>query len=290
MSYWLHAFIYRDGTIQFQGPSLSEYGQLLTTVRSLVERGAGNDWLERHRRIVGTTVGHLESLATAAGRVRLLAGVPEDDRRRDPATYFHNNAWIIRGFRDWAKLSSAEESRKLNRLADQLYNQLLQAIGDVWPADLKDWWLPPTVETSLPQGGEIKRPAYVTESVIGSYTNYRYWPELLSSSVLPRQLAERIVFARLNGGGQFLGMTRYRNYLDDWPLYNWLDGLWRLGRYDDFRLSLWGHIYYSHAEGHATAYEAVHFPPGRQASPYCLPCQLVAVRGAAKLALGAPAL
>ena len=287
MSYWAHTFIYRDGSIQFQGPSLSEYGQLLTTVRNLVERGAGNEWLERHKRILQTMVSYLEALATAAGKVRLLAGVPEDDRRHEPATYFHNNAWVVRGLRDWAKLSSAVEARKTSRLADELYGQLLQAIRDVWPANTKDWWLPPAVETSLPESGEIKRPAYITESVIGSYTNYRYWPELLSSGVLPKRLAERIVFARLNGGGQFLGMTRYRNYLDDWPLYNWLDGLWRLGRYDDFRISLWGHIYYSHAEGHATAYEAVHFPPGRKASPYCLPCQLVPVRAAAKLARGA---
>ncbi|MBC8871694.1 MAG: hypothetical protein H8E44_19885 [Planctomycetes bacterium] len=285
MSYWVQTFIYRDGSIQFQGPSLSEYGQLLTTVRSLVERGAGHEWLDRHRRILDTMAGYIVGLATAAGKVTLLAGVPEDDRRHDPATYFHNNAWVVRGLRDWGKLSSAAEAKRLNRLADELHDQLLQAIRDVWPDDPNDWWLPPTVETSLPKGGKIERPAYVTESVISSYTNYRYWPELLSSGVLPRSLAERIVFARLNGGGQFLGMTRYRGFLDDWPLYNWLDGLWQLGRYDDFRLSLWGHIYYSQAEGHLTAYEGVHFPPGRKASPYCLPCQLVAVRAAAKLAL-----
>jgi hypothetical protein len=55
---------------------------------------------------------------------------------------------------------------------------------------------------------------------------------------------------------------------------------------DDFQLSLWGHIYYSQAEGHMTAYEGVSFPPGKKVSPYCLPCQLVAVRAAAKIALG----
>jgi len=285
MSYWLQCFIYRDGTIQFQGPSLSEYGQLLTTVRNLVERGAGAEWLEAHRALLQKMAGHLEELANAEGKVSLLVGVPEDDRRSEPATYFHNNAWLVRGLRDWAALCPDDEGNRVAHLADEIQKLLLQAIEDVWPRDPQDWWLPPIVETSLPQSGDLGRPKFVTETVTSSYTNYRYWPELLSSGVLPRELAERIVFARLNGGGQFIGTTRFREFIDDWPLYNWLDGLWQLGRYDDFRLSLWGHIYYSQAEGHLTAYEGVSLPPGRKVSPYCLPCQLVAVRAAAKLAL-----
>ena len=82
------------------------------------------------------------------------------------------------------------------------------------------------------------------------------------------------------------GRRMFQTHLDDWPLYHWLDGLWETGRREDFRLSLWGHIYYHQAEGHLTAYEVVHLPPGRHSTPYCLPCQLVGVRAAAKLALG----
>lgn len=285
MSYWLHCFIFRDGSIQFQGPSLSEYGQLLTTVKNLVERSENETWLKKHKTIVQTMVGYLEGLMTESGGVNLMVGGPEDDRRADTATYFHNNAWIVRGLRDWAELEDAAEAERIRDLAEQLYQLLLAAIRDIWPKDPNGWWLPPTVETSLPQSGDIERPAYVTEHVTSSYTNYRYWPELLSSGVLPLEQAERIVYARLNGGGQFLGTTRFHDFLDDWPLYNWLDGLWQLRRIDDFRLSLYGHIFYSQAEGHMTAYEGVSFPPGREVSPYCLPCQLVAVRAAAKLSL-----
>ncbi|MDA0839050.1 MAG: hypothetical protein O2857_14835 [Planctomycetota bacterium] len=285
MSYWLHCFIYRDGSIEFQGPAISEYGQLLNTVRILVERGARAEWLPCHARIIRRMVEYLKGLIHSSGEIGLVVGGPEDDRRHDPATYFHNNAWLVRGFRDWAALLPAAEAEEIDAIAESLLKLLISAIRDVWPDDPADWWLPPVTETRLPQSGEIKRPSYVTETVLGSYSNYRYWLELLSSGVLPRDLAGRIVYARLNGGGQLLGITRIHEFLDDWPLCHWLDGLWQLGMWDDFRLSLWGHIYYSQAEGHMTAYEAVSFPPGKKMSPYCLPCQLVAVRAAAKIAL-----
>jgi hypothetical protein len=153
----------------------------------------------------------------------------------------------------------------------------LAAIRRTWPQDPTDWWLSPQLEP-------VARPDNLTASELASYTNYRYWPELLSSGLLPPELAHRVVDARLAGGGQFCGMTRFcdwsDNALDDWPLADYLYGIWQLGRKDDFMLSLFGHLAYHQAEGHLSAYEVVTFPPGRERSPYCLPCQLVAVRAA----------
>ena len=60
-----------------------------------------------------------------------------------------------------------------------------------------------------------------------------------------------------------------------------MEGLWRLGLTDEFRLVLWGHVHYHQAEGHLTAYEQATMPPGAMKADYCLPCQLVAVRAAA---------
>ena len=152
---------------------------------------------------------------------------------------------------------------------------LLDAIESCWPRDPQDWWLRPTVETE----GYLASPVgHITQSRLGSYTNYRYWPELLSSGVLPHAWMARLVTSRLTAGGQFCGVTRFERQLDDWPLMEYMEGLWALGRYDDFRLSLWGHIHFHQAEGHLTAYEQVSFPPGRRVADYCLPCQLVAVR------------
>jgi hypothetical protein len=132
--------------------------------------------------------------------------------------------------------------------------------------------------------GTMARPQKrVTDTWLGSYTNYRYWPELISSGVLPDDLVERVVEARLQSGGQFCGTTRFDGHLDDWPLMEYLEGLWNLGRSEEYRLSLWGHILFHQAEGHLTAYEQVSFPPGFKKADYCLPCQLVAVRAAHRL-------
>ena len=272
--YWLDHFVRADGSIAYYGPSLSEYGQLLTSARRLMARGGSREWFAQHRDALAGLARHLESLARQDGRVQLVAGVPEADENKQVATYFHNNAWIVRGLDDWAVLT------KTPARTAELKKLLLDAIREVWPRERGDWWLSPTVETS----GFAARPqGKVTANRFGSYTNYRYWPELLSSGVLPREWMARVVNARLTGGGQFCGMTRFANHLDDWPLMDHLDGLWALGRREDYRLCLWGHICHHQAEGHLTAYEQVTLPPGRKAADFCLPCQLVAVRAARRL-------
>jgi hypothetical protein len=293
--YWLATFVKDDGTIRYYGPSLCEYGQLLHTAALLDERAGPADWwkdgfpaLDRIASLLlrlrsealkeaGAAGGAAHSAPAASG---LLAGVPEADTRKDTARYFHNNAWVAKGLRRWADIcerrgaSPATAAAATRRAADGLASDTLRAIEAAWPADPADWWLPPQVEP-------LKRPARLTGAWdYASYTNYRYWPELLSSGLLPGPMANRMVEARLTAGGQFCGMTRFAGHLDDWPLTDYLYGLWTLGRKNDFLLSLYGHIAYHQAEGHLTAYEQVSFPPGRKKADYCLPCQLVAARAA----------
>ena len=281
-SYWLHHFVHDDGTIDYYGPSLSEYGQLLTTTRRLMERGSERNWLSLHEPFLSHLASYLRERLYETGKVQLVTGVPEVDEREEVATYFHNNAWIVRGFEDWAYLLNQylrrpNEAELFMQDANSLQQMLLNAIDATWTKDPNDWWLPPTVEPILRPEGQI------CASRIGSYTNYRYWPELLSSGVLPRERMLALVKARLIAGGQFLGMTRFMDHLDDWPQMEYLEGLWQLGMYDDYRLSLWGHICYHQAKGHLTAYEQVTMPPGHKVANYCLPCQLVAVRAAHRL-------
>ncbi len=287
--YWLNTFVRQDGTIDYRGTSLSEIGMILTSALRLMTRGGRSKWLKDNAGKLNLLADYLLTLHNTAGRDRLLFGVPEDDEKQSPATYFHNNAWVIRGFMDWSLildryLDCKEEAVQFHQYAEQLRTLLITAINDIWPSDPSDWWLRPTIE-KLSHEPE-RRPERITATRIGSYTNYRYWPELMSSNVLPKKMMERIVKARLNSGGQFCGTTRFDDHLDDWPLAEWLEGLWDLGLYDDFLLCLWGHIFYHQAQDHLTAYEQVTFPPGRQykEAAYCLPCQLVAVRAARHLA------
>jgi hypothetical protein len=275
--YWLRNFVRDDGTIDYYGPSISEYGQLLHSAALLHERAGPDGWwaecLDPLERIASHLIRLREEAAGAGG---LIAGAPEADERAKVAVYFHNNAWAAKGLARWADLCERQgvpASSAAREAAQALAEDTLAAIERAWPRDETDWWLTPRIEP-------LDRPEFVTETRDSSYTNYRYWPELLSSGLLPPAMANRVVDARLSAGGQFCGMTRFMDHLDDWPLTDYLYGLWSLGRKDDFLLSLYGHVAYHQAEGHLTAYEQVTFPPGRERAPYCLPCQLVAARAA----------
>jgi hypothetical protein len=296
--YWLAVFVRPDGTIAYYGPALSEYGQILHTAVLLHERIGGGAWWDQARQSLPPLADYLSTLcAQAEAKGDLIAGIPEADiSTADPNNvsdashsennrYFHNNVWVARGLKRWSELAERTHTAPgctstgtMRRQADSLVARTRAAIEATWPRDLTDWWLPPQLEP-------CPRPRSLTDGLLASYTNYRYWPELLSSGELPDTLANRIVDARLTGGGQFCGMTRFNGHLDDWPLADYLYGLWRLGRKEDFLLSLYGHVCYHQASGHLTAYEQVTLPPGREMmAPYCLPSQLVATRAARLLA------
>lgn len=282
--YWLTHFVRDDGTIDYYGPSISEYGMLLDTGALLLERAGGQGWWEDGFPALDRMARHLLRLRAEAEKADgLLSGVPEADTRKDVGKYFHNNAWAAKGLSRWAEAcgragaSPATSAPTMRDVASATARDTLAAIARTWPQDANDWWLPPQVEP-------VARPEFLTASTLGSYTNYRYWPELLSSGLLPSALADRVVASRLRAGGQFCGMTRLGSGLDDWPLAEYLTGLQHLGRREDFLLSLYGHVAYHQAGGHLTAYEQISAPPCRERAPYCLPAQLVAARAARLLA------
>jgi len=311
--YWLTHFVRADGTIDYYGPSISEYGMLLATADLLLARAGGEGWWEEGFPALDHLAQQLLRLREEAeGGDGLLRGVPEADTRRQVGRYFHNNAWAAKGLSRWAEAcervsaSPAASAATMRAVASAIAADTLAAIARTWPQDPEDWWLAPQVEPA--PRPELRRslswraaappkdppaagagPSWrgqdpaargLTASTLGSYTNYRYWPELLSSGLLPGALAHRVVESRLRAGGQFCGMTRLASGLDDWPLAEYLAGLWRLGRREDFLLSLYGHVAYHQAGGHLTAYEQISAPPFRERAPYCLPAQLVAARAA----------
>ena len=278
LGYWLETFVRADGSIDYYGPSLSEYGQLLHTAVRVMERGADREWWRAHHAALSRLASWMMTrIGEADGE--LVRGCPEADEAEDPGAYFHNNAWLAVGlqrFGEGCRTFGGKCDAAMAKAAAELASRTLDAIEKKWPVDEDDLWLQPQVE-------ERERPAQITGSRIGSYTNYRYWPELLSSGLLPPELAGRVVRARLEFGGQFAGMSRFADWLDDWPLFDYIAGLHRYGFKSDLLLCLYGHVAYNQAEGHLTAYEQFTFPPGQEKAPFCLPSQLVAARTVALL-------
>jgi hypothetical protein len=264
---------------------------VLHTAALLYERAGPEGWWKEGRTALARMAGYLVNLCAQAEKTHdLIPGIPEadvsgadpnnisDSTHNEGNRYFHNNAWIARGLVRWAELSDGIEDPGRQTFHARFFGRTLtertlSLIEQTWPREPDEWWLSPQVEP-------CPVPGTLTAAICASYTNYRYWPELLSSGILPARMATRLVQSRLTAGGQFCGMTRFEKRLDDWPLADYLYGLWALGRKEDFLLSLYGHVAFHQAAGHMTAYEQVTFPPGKELAPYCLPSQLVAVRAA----------
>jgi len=284
-TYYLNVFVKDDGTVNYWGPSLSEYGQLLNLANIVEKRIGADGWLPNCFHSLDKISEYLLGLISIAESEdeRLVKGVPEADECSIIRKFFHNNAWISRGLSSWAELclrrglNPKTSAKIIAGKSKILADDTISAIEKTWRNSHVEWWLSPQVEPLTPSETPMNK---ITETRFASYANYRYWPELLSSVILPLHLAERVVDARLISGGQFCGMTRFADWLDDWTLYDYLHGLWMIGRKKDFLFSLYGHIAYHQAEGHLTAYEQVTFPPGKEKAAYCLPCQLTVARAA----------
>jgi len=282
-TYYLDVFVKDNGSIDYWGPSLSEYGQLLNLANMVDKRIGAEGWLSSCFKPLNRMSEYLLGLIGVAENedVQLVKGVPEADEYSIVRKFFHNNVWVARGLSAWGELcrrrglKSKTPAKLILAKSKILAGNTITAIEKTWRNSRVEWWLPPQVEPLAPDEVPGNK---ITETRFASYTNYRYWPELLSSGILPRRLAGRVVEARLISGGQFCGMTRFADWLDDWTLYDYLHGLWMLGRKKDFLFSLYGHVAYHQAEGHLTAYEQVTFPPGKEKAAYCLPCQLTAAR------------
>ena len=105
--------------------------------------------------------------------------------------------------------------------------------------------------------GDGKTVWRMTESEFASYTNYRYWPEMLSPGMLPPEMRDAIIAYRTSHGGEVAGTTRLEDVLDDWPYAHYAWGLLEAGQIEHYLLGFYGHLAYHQTPGTFTAYESV---------------------------------
>ena len=160
----------------------------------------------------------------------------------------------------------------MRRAALPLLADTLTAAAAV--ANRSSGWLPPCLKCS------VAREFYnMTQSRIASYTNYRFWPEMLSSGGLPASIAAGLGRFRQTHGGELLGMTRFESWMDDWPLPNvalwWLDqdpGS-TIGSASRFSLATLAHLAHHSTRGTFTAFEQANWADNQ--ADNCVPSQLV---------------
>ena len=287
---WLQQHVGRQRSALPVSATAASYGQLLTAAYRLMSRGGSAAWLTANRSRLDQIAAQLQRLVHAHGRPGLIRSSVHVGAAAVSGLWLHDNAWAARGLSDWAHVvrthrGALPAAERLRSDAGFLMLHVTDAATSAWNKPEPFWWLTPAAD-AVPGLAPAAGHRRLCDSEIGSRTNCTWWPLLLSSGVLPPPLMARLVHARLNGGGQLLGLSRSGSGLESGAFADYLDGLWRLGLADDYRYSLWGHICFMQSDMHYMAFDSVTAPPCRPAGTSSLVAQLAPVRAIARLAAG----
>jgi len=290
LSYYLSHFVKRDGSFDYYGPAISEYGQLLTVAARYVRVTGDTAWLRKSlpplRRIVQSLLAQIgasrKQYPPESPDYGLLWGSAEADTRKDKRFYISGNLWCWRGIEDMGRLltdaGQASGDAGLGKLGEKLLGEDEKFRGNVLAALNREFqngadppFMPPIVGMKEPFGN-------MTEDEFASYTNYRYWPEMLSTGMLPAEMRDAVINYRTGHGGEVAATTRLEDVMDDWPYAHYAWGLLEADQVRHYLLGFFGHLAYHLTPGTFTAYESVAIKGDRKrdnASDYCVPAQVV---------------
>ena len=276
--YYFRRFIRADGTIDYYGASVSEYGKLLH-LAALLSEDDGDVFLQSILpQILAMNKYLIDLLNFWMGAPRsewnLIAGSPEADTREESDEYLHNNLWVLRGWLSCERILQkfdAEFASEIRRDAALLQRRIGRFLAY---ADSRFDPLPYRVR-------QKEKIADFTCKMDFAYANYRYYPEMLSSGLLSREQAMRIIEAREKRFGEYEGATVLAwegipPGIDNWPIADYAAGLALLGEKERLRKVIQGHWNYAMCHDVFTAYEwsECKGAPRRAYTDWCVPVQL----------------
>ena len=286
LDWYLDKAVKPDGTFDYYGPAVSEYGQMLDAVARFARRSADADWLRRRMPKIEAVAGHLMGLRREGlakhpegdARHGLLFGAPEADTRKEVDFHYSGNAWAWRGWTEIGRALIALGDEPMQRRGKELLAEAEALRKDI-DASIAKSIIQTTKPPFIPPVAGFDKPfERMTQDRFASYTNYRYWIEMLSAGGLRPAWADAIIDYRRTHGGEMLGTTRFSGHLDDWPYAGYAWGLLLRDRVEHFLLGLYGDLALHRMHGTFTAYEQTairglaHRP---YVADYCVPAQLV---------------
>ena len=251
--------------------SLADYGRLIELwvdlARAMEQEPSGAAWIERTwpqlRQLANFTL-RLHDAAVDAKHPfpaeGLLVGPAEHDTCAYYGPFFSINAWTWRG---WKTLRGfVLDTNAALPGADPVYAAMLgtriaalaRAIDAATSVSLvrkdgKAFFLAPyAVVNATPYSTMIERGA-PGSSGASSYTNFRYWAEMLSSGFFSPEISHAISRFRETFLGTLSGMTRFLDHLDDMPAEGYAYSAMDLSRVDSFQALLFGHMANYHSRG-----------------------------------------
>ena len=289
LGYYLARFVLPDGTLNYYGPAVAEYGQLLELAAQCTYATGDGEWFNRNRSAIDRLVEHLVQLrresrgdqSADAITYGLLFGGAEADNHKSPDYFFSGSAWAWRGLLETANLfvklggerndpRLTGRGKELLAECEELRSDLLRAVSRSIVASGDEAFLPPIAGFDRPF-------ATMTQDRLASYTNYRYWLETLSARCLTAEQERMIIDYRVSHGGEILAGTRFQEHMDNWPYWHYAQGLITHDRVRHYLLGYVGHMAHHQMPGTFTSYEQVlvrGYCFRREWADYCVPAQL----------------
>ncbi len=298
--------IYRQGDNQFYGYSGSEVGQIFWVLRrafSLDKASFLSEYIDMLTKMADNLISFISESEENPG-VYLVRMCAEADTCGRIYDYLQNSLWVSRGLEALCDILRAfgaefEKYEKMSKLLSASVNDVCEKYkidtryGEIVPFQLQYTPLPLTLsrcsDTAFPVSKE-SFDAYLAgdtnprNDISGAqnllennYANYRYYPEILSSSMLESKYADAINCMRERLGGELMCMTRFMNGLDDWPAYNDAWYLIESGRIEKYRLLMYAHILYHGLPDFGLYYEQAGFYGNKMKrhADSCLPSTLI---------------
>ena len=297
-------FVYRQGAEELFGASAEEYSQLLFLANRYHKQLGAALWeAEDWEKIIGfgkVLLDNCKPCGEADGRVMVVMCAEADTNTRIHA-YLNNNLWSIVGLRALTQLlerygygDRAKVFAAMAELLDQNVRAQLEKesihnsrFGDLPPfrfgytaepatlSTCRDTFHPMTdaeyAEYVVPTDPRaVSRAQDLTEN---TYANYRYYPEMLSTMLLEDGQAEAVRAMRESLGGEILGMIRYMDHLDDWPVLHYARYLLEMGHVEKYLLLLYAHTCHHGHPDLMCYYEQVSMN-GVVRAPDCVPSLL----------------
>lgn len=264
-SAYLHRFVDPEsGEIDYYGCSIAEYGMLLRWFYRFPE-----PFQQEHAIYARALLRKLSQLPIDP-EYGLLIGSPEADERSDQGVFAHNNAQAAAGLIAAGDVHGKELAEKLVT-ALRIHKK-------------KCGFLPWRLDQLIPE------PENFYDERKSSYANYRYYPELMESGILPLPMEEEIIALRLKHNGEENGITTMRNgrsdgvpgnyHYDDWTLWSIAAADFRAGRTERFNAAWQGHLSLHTCPDTYICYEQVNAfgSPRRPYADFCVPSQLTLPR------------
>lgn len=285
-----------DGSLDYRGPEIGQYGRMLTLVAQYVAYTADAGLAIRHERKVEAITRILLDRRRRGLRLSpddpgfgLIAGRHEADISFDSGSlgkydyerpYFSNTAEGWRGLRDlgrmWKTIGTAGAGRDLEDRGDALVG-VADAMRDHLLGAVERSWLTVGGLSGLPlfPGAGMLHTAAPYRSRPETFDENRVWSELLHSGALEAGTVSRLLDFVAEAGGSTLGMFGNRSRVVSFMAHRAAYGMIQHNLVREVLLLLWAQAAHLHTAGTWMALECVDLDRDRAGHlPYCAPGQL----------------